>query len=131
MGFLDSLTWQLLGGSRSEIVVYTALTDVMRSRKDWLPAVVGQFHDAGLGRLVSSWVSTGTNLPATSHQIVMGLGQEEITEIAQRTGMSEQETAYHLSKLLPRLINAMTPGGTVPQGDTAAHGMSFLSGLLL
>lgn len=131
VGFLDSLTWQLLGGSRSEGMVYTALMDLMRARRDWLSAIVNQFNDAGLGWLMSSWVSTGANLPATSHQIAMGLGPETIAEIAQLTGMSEQETTYHLSKLLPRLINAMTPGGTVPQGDAAAHRLSYLPGLVL
>ena len=131
MGFLDSLTWQLLGGSRSELAVYNAVMDHMRTHQGWLPNVVQHFSDAGLSRLVASWVGTGANLPVTSHEIAMGLGRDMVAEIGHRSGMSEEEAVYQLTKLLPRIIDTLTPDGVVPTHDPTPDRLPFPGGLIL
>jgi uncharacterized protein YidB (DUF937 family) len=130
MGFLDSLTWQLLGGSRSQIALYDAVMNVISRHPRGLAGVVDQFHAAGLGQLVTSWVGNGTNLPATASQISKALGAEAMNDLARSTGLSDEDAAAQLARLLPRIIDALTPHGSMPTEATMLNRMTFLSGLL-
>jgi hypothetical protein len=54
MGFLDSLTWHVLGGGTAQVALYNAVMDVVEMHPSGLAGVVSQFHDAGLGQLIDS-----------------------------------------------------------------------------
>ena len=47
-------------------------------------------------------------------QLGSALGQNVLAELAQRTGMSQQELLSQLSTVLPQIINHMTPNGHMP-----------------
>lgn len=129
MGFLDSLTWQLLGGDRSQYVLYDAVMTLVSEHPDGVAGIVNQFKTAGLEHLVASWVGTGANLPATASQVIIGLGRAKITALAHVTGMSPEDVACQLAKLLPRVVNALTPDGILPTRGSATNRITFLSGL--
>jgi uncharacterized protein YidB (DUF937 family) len=63
---------------------------------------------------VNSWVGHGPNEPVPPGQLGSALGQNVLAEIAQRTGMSQQELLSQLSTVLPQIINHMTPNGRMP-----------------
>ena len=63
---------------------------------------------------VNSWVNHGPNEPVQPGQLGSALGQNVLAEIAQRTGMSQQELLSQLSTVLPQIINHMTPNGRMP-----------------
>ncbi|MCB8829946.1 YidB family protein, partial [Escherichia coli] len=48
------------------------------------------------------------------------LGQKTISEIAQQTGMSEQDLLAQLSKILPGVVDQLTPNGQVPSTQQIA-----------
>lgn len=60
------------------------------------------FKNNGLGDIVSSWVSTGRNLPVSADQILQVLGPERIQQIAQKAGVSTENLSQQLAVYLPR-----------------------------
>ncbi|TIX34317.1 MAG: DUF937 domain-containing protein, partial [Mesorhizobium sp.] len=48
------------------------------------------------------------------------LGPQIIQEIAQRTGLNQQELLQQLSAALPGLVDHLTPNGQVPQQNQLA-----------
>ena len=100
------------------------------SQPGGLSGLLQQFHDKGLGGLVSSWVSTGQNLPISADQIQHVLGSEQVKELAARAGISPDSVSSHLSQLLPVLVDKLTPNGQVPQGGSLLEeGMGMLKNL--
>lgn len=95
-----------------------------------LQNLLGAFQNAGLGNIVSSWVSTGQNLPISADQIQQALGGGHLSQLASASGLSHEDTAQQLSDLLPGLIDKMTPNGQVPDHaniDPAALMQQFSS----
>lgn len=79
-----------------------------------LGGLLNQFQQSGHGNLVNSWVGSGQNHPATPTQVKQALDQETIRELAQKTGMSEEEIMARLSHELPQVVDKLTPQGRMP-----------------
>ncbi len=84
-----------------------------------LSGIVQAFRQSGLGHLADSWIGPGENLPVSSDQLTQVLGADKIGEIASQLGISLDDAAGGLAKILPELINHVTPNGQMP----AAHSM--------
>jgi uncharacterized protein YidB (DUF937 family) len=79
-----------------------------------LADIIAGFQKSGMGKLSDSWVGTGPNEAVTPAQIEQGLGKEKIQELINQTGMKEPELLDKLSKMLPGMIDKMTPEGKLP-----------------
>jgi OmpA-OmpF porin, OOP family len=80
---------------------------------------IKKFESAGLGQEVSSWLGR-RDAPAMSSQLVdRMIGPAAIDGIANRLGLSAANTSSAVAYMLPKLIGALTPGGTVPTGLAA------------
>lgn len=79
-----------------------------------LGGLLDKLKDAGHGNVADSWVGTGQNQPINPNDLGSALGPQVIHEIAQRTGMDEQELLKQLSAALPGVVDKLTPGGQVP-----------------
>ncbi len=79
-----------------------------------LKGLVAEFEAKGLGGIVRSWIGTGPNEPITAAQIIDGVGRARVEKIAGMVGVSVDTVAAQLSKILPGLVDALTPDGTVP-----------------
>jgi uncharacterized protein YidB (DUF937 family) len=79
-----------------------------------LSKVVSQFSNAGLGDAADSWVGTGENKPITADHVKTALSEEQIAQVAQRLGVSNDEAAAALAEALPEAVNQLTPAGQVP-----------------
>ena len=79
-----------------------------------LSGIVSAFQQGGLGHLADSWVGTGENLPVSGDQLSQILGSDKNSEIASQLGMSQGDAAGGLAKILPELINHITPNGQMP-----------------
>jgi uncharacterized protein YidB (DUF937 family) len=84
-----------------------------------LAGLVQQFQAGGLGNVISSWISTGQNLPITAEQIQQVLGSEMVGRFAQSLGIDPAQAAGQLASLLPNAVDAMTPNGELPSGGGA------------
>ena len=79
-----------------------------------LGGIISAFQKGGLGHLTDSWVGSGDNLPVSGDQLTDVLGADKISQIASQLGMSQSDAAGGLAKILPDLVNHVTPNGQVP-----------------
>jgi uncharacterized protein YidB (DUF937 family) len=85
--------------------------------------LVQKFQNAGHGEAVNSWIGTGANAPIQPTQVGAALGPSTISDLAARSGMSEQELLAQLAQALPGFIDKMSPGGRLPtQAELATQG---------
>ena len=85
-----------------------------------LGGLLDKLRDAGHGNVADSWVGTGQNQSINANDLGAALGPQVIHEIAQRTGMDEQELLKQLSTALPGVVDRLTPNGQVPQQHQVA-----------
>lgn len=72
-------------------------------------------REAGLADDVSSWVSAGQNLPISSEQLQQRFGVERLQRLGQSSGVTECEAATSLSRLLPMVVDWLSPEGELAQ----------------
>ena len=88
-----------------------------------LSDLVNKLGASGHSEQVNSWVGSGTNMPIQPGQLQGALGQQTISQLAARAGMSEQDLLAQLAQVLPGLVNNLTPNGRLPtEAEVAAHG---------
>jgi uncharacterized protein YidB (DUF937 family) len=69
----------------------------------------------GLGGLVQSWIGTGANQSIAPQQVQGLVGQDRLNEIAKRVGIPPAIASVALSRILPTLVDKLTPQGKLPQ----------------
>jgi uncharacterized protein YidB (DUF937 family) len=132
MSFLEDMACKELGSvlSSSSNPLASSVMQMINNQPGGLSGLVQQFHDKGLGSLVSSWVSTGQNLPISADQIQHALGSDQVKELAAKAGISPEAASSHLAQLLPMLVDKLTPNGQVPETSSLLQsGMDMLKDL--
>ncbi|MDB5588160.1 MAG: hypothetical protein JWP26_3130 [Devosia sp.] len=77
--------------------------------------LVDRFRQTGRGAQADSWIVPGQeNAPVQSTDLEETLGEDTITELTQKTGLSRAELLDRLTKTLPQAINHLTPEGRLP-----------------
>jgi uncharacterized protein YidB (DUF937 family) len=131
MGLLDNLAGQILGGGSTQgNLVNVIMGMVGNQQTGGLNGLVEQLTTKGLGDIVSSWVSTGKNLPITPQQIQQGLGNNTISKIASEVGITPEAVTSQLSQLLPQVVDKLTPNGNINQSEILSQGLNLLKGLM-
>lgn len=102
----------MLGGSASGSVLSGGLGDL-----------VDRFRQTGRGDKVDSWVHTGENAPVEPSDLEEALGEDTITELTEKTGLSREELLKRLSETLPDAVNQMTPNGRLPTEEEATRSL--------
>jgi uncharacterized protein YidB (DUF937 family) len=81
-----------------------------------LAGLMEKFQAAGLGEQVNSWVGTGQNLPVSPDQLGGVFGQDQMSQMAEKMGLSTGDLGTQLSQVLPQAVDHFTPGGQAPAG---------------
>lgn len=89
----------------------TELIDMIKSHG--LGGLAERFSAKGLGDLVASWIGHGANLPISAEQVEHVLGSEELQAIAAKLGISPESVKASSAKLIPVLIDHLTPAGKI------------------
>jgi uncharacterized protein YidB (DUF937 family) len=133
-----SLHDQVVGGASGSLSTGQA-SSLGRAALDLLDSPqVGGIHGLaslleqnGLGRVVASWIGTGTNLPISGEQLKETLGPGTVAALAKKVGLSPDQVQDGLSHLLPGMIDRLTPGGQVARGQNLVQaGMNALRSIL-
>jgi uncharacterized protein YidB (DUF937 family) len=95
-----------------------------------LGSLIGAFEKAGLGQVMSSWISTGQNQPIAPGQLASVLGGDTLRQFAQKAGVDPGQAGSVLASVLPELVNHLTPQGQVPQANALEGGLGSLLGAL-
>jgi len=122
MGMLDNLDLtSLLGGSASSTDLMSMLGPVLSGLGGGqagggtgLAGLVQAFNGAGLGHIIASWIGTGENLPVSADQLHQVLGSDRVQQLAASLGLPADGGGASLAKILPTLIDKLTPGGALP-----------------
>lgn len=85
-----------------------------RSVSTALGDLAERFKAAGQGDAADSWVSDKPNMPLSVDALQAALGHETLTELAQKTGLSQAEVLLRLNVALPDVVNRFTPNGRLP-----------------
>jgi uncharacterized protein YidB (DUF937 family) len=93
-----------------------------------LEGLIKNFQEKGLGDTMASWIGTGVNQAISGEQIQHVLGSEQVQALAQKFGLSSTDISQGLSRLLPQVIDKLTPTGQVPEGGLLEQGLSLLKG---
>ena len=79
-----------------------------------LSTLVSNAQSQGLGHIVGSWIGTGSNQSVSPDQTQRLVGQNRISELASRVGISPALASTALAGILPVLVDKLTPGGKLP-----------------
>ncbi len=94
-----------------------------------LAGLMEKFQSAGLGEQVNSWVGAGQNLPVSPEQLGGVFGQDQMSQMAEKMGLSTGDLGAQLSQRLPQAVDQFTPGGQAPAGGLG--GLDDLLGQLM
>ena len=106
----------------------TGVQEVFAS-KGGVDGLVSSLRAGGLGGVVDSWVSTGTNVPVEPQQLGAALGPDTVNQLSTKTGLSIETLLPLLAAFLPMIIDHLTPDGKVPEGG-ATPGQGDIGDLL-
>jgi uncharacterized protein YidB (DUF937 family) len=81
---------------------------------DGLGGLIAAFQQKGLGDTIDSWINTGQNKDIAPKDVSVALGGDVIDELSKRTGLSRDQIQAELSRMLPNLVDKMTPDGRLP-----------------
>ena len=129
MGLLDAVIGAALGSkseSRLSSPIAMALMALLASKmapragaqdsnpSGGLGGLLDQFRQNGLEQVINSWIGTGQNQAISPTQLHQALGQETVDELAQQTGLRHDDLLSQLSKILPGVVDKLTPNGQLP-----------------
>lgn len=134
MGLLDELTGKMTGAAAPATAPETsgltqAVLGMLMNREGGLAGLVSAFQAKGLGDVVSSWVSTGNNLPVSPEQVQDIVGVDEMQQFAAKTGLPTEVAGAQLATLLPRVVDHLTPEGHVPDEPFTTKALDALKKL--
>jgi uncharacterized protein YidB (DUF937 family) len=132
MGLLDQIVKGLAGKLMGEGTgTQNPLLDIAMSllsnpQTGGLEGLLEMFKNKGMSDQMSSWVSTGQNLPISGNQLQDVLGSDLIQQFAKKLGTSNTDVSGGLANLLPDLIDKLTPNGQLPEKDALQKGLRML-----
>jgi uncharacterized protein YidB (DUF937 family) len=81
---------------------------------DGLGGLIDQFQKKGLGDVIDSWVNRGQNKSVAPDQVSVALGGDVVNELSRRTGLSRDQVVDELARMLPNVVDKLTPDGRLP-----------------
>lgn len=109
MGMFDGILGGIVGAGMVSVV------NSILEQHGGLQGVVGEFEKNGLGPTVRSWVGTGPNQPISPEDVHKALGPDLLRQLAEKSGLSEQDLIQKLSHVLPQAVDKLTPNGSIPK----------------
>ncbi len=83
-----------------------------------LEALLRQFQQAGQGNAFDSWIGTGQNQPISPDALSQVFGAPRVEQMAQAAGTDSNSLMDQLSRILPQVVDGMTPQGRIPDANT-------------
>ena len=101
-------------------------------RNGGIGALLERFRQKGYSQQAASWVSTGENEPLDPQAVSEVIGTEELSRLSQQLGASDEEVAGGLARILPQVVDRLTPQGDVPSDadDALGSGLAALRQML-
>lgn len=88
---------------------------------DGLGGLVQSFGRAGHGDVLQSWMGPGQNQDISPGQLGEAIGPSRVEELSKQTAMDPGDLLTELSRVLPGVVDGMTPNGRMPDDDELAQ----------
>ena len=102
-----------LGGQNGEQGGLNAISKLFDG--DGMQGILSKLRASGMDKQVMSWIGHGQNEPVTGDDIKNVVNPQQLSQVAQQSGMSQDEVADHVAQALPEAVDKATPGGAVPK----------------
>jgi len=80
---------------------------------DALQELLSRLEHAGYGEIIGSWIGDGGNEPIEPQQIAVALGPHA-SDLSRNSGLPREVLLQELARLLPAVIDRITPHGKLP-----------------
>ncbi len=131
MGFFDEaggLLEQVFSGQDNQSGMLESIMGILKSSESGgAEGLLNTFKENGLGDVMSSWIGKGENLPISPEQIQQVLGSDQVRQIAEKLGISTDEASSGLSEMLPKIVDKLTPEGSLPTQDLLHQGLGMIA----
>lgn len=98
------------------------------SARGGLAGFLERINQADLSKISASWVSSDENAEISNEQIESALGKDTLNDISNQIGGDYDETIRAAAFMIPRVVDALTPDGVMPQdGDLLSRIGGFLN----
>ena len=85
-------------------------------RTDGLADQLAGFNDAGAEAEVQSWVGSIENEATDKGAVERAIGRTRLSAIAASLDVDPEEVAGALARVIPTVVDRLTPGGSMPTG---------------
>ena len=82
--------------------------------QDGLGGLIEKFGKGGFEDIIRSWIGTGANKPIAPSQLSQALGPDTVDNLSRESGLPREDLLAQLSKLLPDVVDGLTPKGQLP-----------------
>ena len=112
---LGSVASSILNNGNNNQSVAIQLIQVLLQSQGGIEGIIKRFQESGLEGILKSWISTDEkNQPIYANQVVEVVGQENMSQAAQKVGVSEWDASNVLAEYLPKMVDMLTPNGQLP-----------------
>jgi uncharacterized protein YidB (DUF937 family) len=120
----------MFGGQDGEAGNYQAILAWI-NEQGGVTGLIAKFQQGGLGAIVESWISTGSNQPVSGDQITNALGSPAVADLAAKLGIDPQIASNLIAEHLPKVVDTLSPDGQVNENqDLLSEGLNLLKGKL-
>ena len=112
---LGSVASSILNNGNNNQSVAIQLIQVLLQSQGGIEGIIKRFQESGLEGILKSWISTDEkNQPISANQVVEVIGQENMSQAAEKVGVSELDASNLLAEYLPKMVDMLTPNGQLP-----------------
>ncbi|MES2435672.1 MAG: YidB family protein [Pseudomonadota bacterium] len=116
---LDGHNSQSISNVLSEIGSFFTGSSGGSALSGGLGGLIDQFRGQGHGEAADSWVSNGANKPVAGDDLAAALGEDTLSELTAKTGLSRETLLERLARVIPDAVHGMTPDGRLPSAEDA------------
>ena len=87
---------------------------------------LGELERQSPGRYRLTWIGTGPNDPVTGEQLASSFEPQQIEKLSKESGVPATQVPDMLSRILPSLIDKLTPNGVLEEGSTLDQALDFV-----
>jgi len=112
---LGSAASSILNNSGNGQSTAMQLIQALLQSQGGIEGIIKRFQESGLEGILKSWISTDEkNQPISANQVVEVIGQENMSQAAEKVGVSELDASNLLAEYLPKMVDILTPNGQLP-----------------
>ena len=124
------------GGTKTLLIAVLPLVLAWIQKQGGIQGALDKLKGMGLNKQVDDWVSTGPgeNASVDQQQVQSVFDEQEVEQVAQETQVPKQDIYGAISKVLPPIIDSLTPQGEQTNKQEAnadiQQVMNLISGFL-